>query len=93
MIPGLHSASDIRNAETQQSAFRLRLVAMGALVLVCFSLLVWRWSVLQIARHDTYLEQAERNRTALLAVDLIESLFGKSTLMREHQVRKSTFQT
>ena len=34
-----------------------------------------------------------RNRTALLAVDLIESLFGKSTLMREHQVRKSTFQT
>lgn len=35
----------------------------------------------------------ERNRTALLAVDLIESLFGKSTLMREHQVRKSTFQT
>ena len=68
MIPGLHSASDIRNAETQQSAFRLRLVAMGALVLVCFSLLVWRWSVLQIARHDTYLEQAERNRTALLPI-------------------------
>ena len=24
----------------------------------------------------------ERNRTAVLAVDLIESLFGKSTLMR-----------
>jgi arginase len=24
----------------------------------------------------------ERNKTALLAVDLIESLFGKSTLMR-----------
>jgi arginase len=24
-----------------------------------------------------------RNRTALLAVDLIESLFGKSTLMRQ----------
>ena len=68
MIPGLHSASDIRNAETQQSAFRLRLVAMGALVLICFSLLVWRWSVLQIARHDTYLEQAERNRTALLPI-------------------------
>jgi arginase len=25
----------------------------------------------------------ERNRTALVAVDLIESLFGKSTLMRQ----------
>jgi arginase len=25
----------------------------------------------------------QRNRTAILAVDLIESLFGKSTLMRE----------
>ena len=30
----------------------------------------------------------ERNRTARLAVDLVESLFGKSTLMREHQVRR-----
>ena len=29
-----------------------------------------------------------RNRTALLAVDLIESLFGKSTLMREQQARR-----
>ncbi|WP_334135395.1 arginase [Tepidimonas sp.] len=29
-----------------------------------------------------------RNRTALLAVDLVQSLFGKSTLMREHQVRR-----
>ncbi|WP_144328782.1 arginase [Tepidimonas charontis] len=29
-----------------------------------------------------------RNRTAQLAVDLVESLFGKSTLMREHQVRR-----
>jgi hypothetical protein len=26
-----------------------------------------------------------RNRTALVAVDLIESLFGKSTLMRQKQ--------
>jgi arginase len=25
-----------------------------------------------------------RNRTAKLAVDLVESLFGKSTLMRQH---------
>ena len=25
----------------------------------------------------------EKNRTAVLAVDLIESLFGKSTLMRQ----------
>jgi arginase len=29
-----------------------------------------------------------RNRTAELAVDLIESLFGKSTLMRQHAVPK-----
>ena len=35
----------------------------------------------------------ERNRTARLAVDLVASLFGKSTLMREHQVRKSTVPT
>lgn len=30
----------------------------------------------------------ERNRTARLAVDLVESLFGKSTLMRAQQVRR-----
>ncbi|TSE19414.1 Arginase [Tepidimonas alkaliphilus] len=30
----------------------------------------------------------ERNRTARVAVELVESLFGKSTLMREHQVRR-----
>ncbi|MFN4102843.1 MAG: arginase [Tepidimonas sp.] len=30
----------------------------------------------------------ERNRTAHVAVELVESLFGKSTLMREHQVRR-----
>jgi arginase len=28
-----------------------------------------------------------RNRTAVLAVDLIESLFGKSTLMRKQAPR------
>jgi arginase len=31
-----------------------------------------------------------RNRTAELAVDLIESLFGKSTLMRQHSVPKQS---
>ncbi|TSE24879.1 Arginase [Tepidimonas sediminis] len=30
----------------------------------------------------------ERNRTARVAVELVESLFGKSTLMREHQARR-----
>jgi arginase len=29
----------------------------------------------------------EHNKTALLAVDLVESLFGKSTLMRNHRAR------
>jgi arginase len=29
----------------------------------------------------------EHNKTAMLAVDLVESLFGKSTLMRDHRVR------
>lgn len=32
----------------------------------------------------------ERNRTARLAVDLVESLFGKSTLMRAQQIRRSS---
>jgi len=31
-----------------------------------------------------------RNRTAALAVDLVESLFGKSTLMRRQETRART---
>ncbi|MDO5653036.1 MAG: penicillin-binding protein 2 [Brachymonas sp.] len=37
---------------------------MGALVLICFSLLVWRWAVLQVVRQDEYLARAENNRIA-----------------------------
>ncbi len=61
-------AKDIRNAEVQQRQFSYRLIAMGTLVLVCFGLLIWRWSVLQIVRHDSYIAQAENNRTALMPI-------------------------
>ena len=61
-------AKDIRNAEVQQRQFSYRLIAMGTLVLVCFGLLIWRWSGLQIVRHDSYIAQAENNRTALMPI-------------------------
>jgi arginase len=40
-----------------------------------------RLASLDIVELNPALDQ--RNRTAMLAVDLVESLFGKSTLMRE----------
>ena len=61
-------AKELRNAESQQQQFTYRLIAMGLLVLVCFGLLVYRWSVLQIVRHEDYIAQAESNRTALVPV-------------------------
>ena len=61
-------ANELRNAESQQQQFTYRLIAMGLLVLVCFGLLVYRWSVLQIVRHEDYIAQAESNRTAVVPV-------------------------
>ncbi len=68
MSSKLPFARDLRNAEVQQKNFNVRMLAMGGLVLVCFALLVWRWSVLQIVRYDNYTAQAESNRTALVPI-------------------------
>ncbi len=58
----------MRNPEREVHYFRVRvLVAMG-LVLTCFTLLIARFSWLQVVRHDAYLAQAEINRIATLPV-------------------------
>ncbi|SEN90248.1 penicillin-binding protein 2 [Brachymonas denitrificans] len=68
MSYSLPAVNELRNAESQQQQFNYRLIAMGLLVLICFGLLVYRWSVLQIVRHADYIAQAESNRTALVPV-------------------------
>ena len=58
----------MRNPEREVHYFRVRvLVAMG-LVLTCFTLLIARFSWLQVVKHDAYLAQAEINRIAVLPV-------------------------
>ena len=62
------SAADLQSSAARQHSFKLRLLALAALVLFCFSLLAWRWVVLQVLRRETYAAQAESNRTALVPV-------------------------
>ncbi len=62
------SAADLQGSAARQRSFRLRVLALAVLVLFCFSLLAWRWVVLQVLRRETYAAQAESNRTALVPV-------------------------
>lgn len=48
--------------------FQIRVLLLGVLVLVCFGLLIWRFSVLQISRHAFYSTQADSNRIGIAPV-------------------------
>ncbi|MFE1573441.1 penicillin-binding protein 2 [Comamonas odontotermitis] len=60
--------TEIHNSERDLSQFKLRVVVIGLVVLLCFSLLVTRLYVLQVERHDDLLAQAESNRTAVVPI-------------------------
>ncbi|MDP2868221.1 penicillin-binding protein 2 [Methyloversatilis sp.] len=60
--------NDLHNQEIQLVRFRRRVLFAGALVLVCFSLLLARFVWLQVVMHDYYRTRAEDNRIALLPV-------------------------
>lgn len=62
------SDRDLRTNALRQKHFRQRLLAVAGMVFLCFVLLVWRWSILQVQRRDVYLAQAENNRTAWVPV-------------------------
>lgn len=62
------SANDMRASATRQRNFYIRLWAVAALVFLCFALLASRWVVLQVLRRDTYVQQAEANRTSVVPV-------------------------
>ncbi len=65
---GLHipSLAELRNTQAELYRFKQRLFTMQVVVLVCFALLLTRLAYLQIVAHDSLLEQAENNRTAVL---------------------------
>ncbi len=60
--------TEIHNSDRDLSLFKLRVLVIGLVVLVCFSILLSRLYVLQIDRHDDLLAQAESNRTAVVPI-------------------------
>ena len=59
---------ELRNVEADLARFRIRVFAIGALVLFCFLLLVCRLAYLQVWRHDDLRAQAESNRTSIVPI-------------------------
>jgi penicillin-binding protein 2 len=60
--------TEFKNTAHELKLFRLRLLAMSVLVLVCFSLLLARFLWLQVVRHDAYAAQAEENRISVVPI-------------------------
>lgn len=59
---------EVRDSEHELSRFRLRLLVVAVVVLLMFSILVFRLFVLQVVRHDAFAQRAESNRTAVVPI-------------------------
>jgi penicillin-binding protein 2 len=60
--------TELRNIEVELDRFRTRTIAAAAFVLLAFALLVSRWVVLQVLRHDDLQAQAEANRIGVVPI-------------------------
>lgn len=60
--------TEFKNTERELHLFRLRLSVVGALVLICFSILLARFLWLQVFKYETYASQAEDNRISVVPV-------------------------
>ncbi|OUM04155.1 penicillin-binding protein 2 [Variovorax sp. JS1663] len=60
--------TELRNIAADLARFRRRVIVIGLVVLVAFSLLCARLFFLQVVRHEDLAEQAESNRTAVVPV-------------------------
>jgi penicillin-binding protein 2 len=60
--------TEIRNVEQELGRLRLRLWVAAGFVLFCFGLLVFRMVVLQVVRHDDFVQRAENNRIAVVPI-------------------------
>ncbi|WP_050467442.1 penicillin-binding protein 2 [Herbaspirillum chlorophenolicum] len=60
--------TEFKNTAHELKLFRLRLLAVSVLVLICFSLLLARFLWLQVVRHDAYAAQAEENRISVVPI-------------------------
>jgi penicillin-binding protein 2 len=64
----MRSLTELRNIEVELDRFRTRTIAAAAFVLLCFGVLVFRWFVLQVVRHDDLQAQAEANRIGVVPI-------------------------
>ncbi|MDD2547740.1 MAG: penicillin-binding protein 2 [Burkholderiaceae bacterium] len=60
--------TELRDTLRDAARFRARVVALGAVVLLAFGLLVARLVFLQVVRHEDLAAQAENNRTAVVPI-------------------------
>ncbi|MBL8335253.1 MAG: penicillin-binding protein 2 [Rhodoferax sp.] len=60
--------TELRNVEADLARFRLRVLVISIVIVLCMGLLVARLIVLQVVRHEDLKAQAENNRTAVVPV-------------------------
>src|SRR3954471_20237129 len=59
---------EIKDSERELQQFRSRITALGALVFVCFSMLLARFIWLQIIKYNDFAVKAEENRIAIVPI-------------------------
>ena len=60
--------TELRDVEADLSRFRARVLVMGLVIVLAFSLVAARLVYLQVVRHDDLNAQAESNRTAVVPI-------------------------
>jgi len=60
--------SELKNYQKEQRDFRSRLAAGAALVVICFGILIARFTYLQYTKYDHYQTMAENNRISLVPI-------------------------
>eukprot|EP01030_Chromulinospumella_sphaerica_P015778 gene15778-15595_t len=58
----------MKDTERELAQFRVRITVLGALVLLCFGLLLLRLLWLQVIKHDEFATKADENRIALVPI-------------------------
>lgn len=64
----MRHSTELRNYQNELHNFKIRLIVLGALVLIGFGLLASRFYVLQIVKHNHYHTLAENNRISIVPV-------------------------
>jgi penicillin-binding protein 2 len=65
---GRYGMMEIKDTERELSEFRTRVNVLGAMVFVCFGLLLARFIWLQVIKHSDFAVKAEENRIAIVPV-------------------------